>query len=266
MIRIKDVSFSYNPDSKRVFDQLNLEIKLFSSVVIAGPDGSGKTTLGKLIKGLMRPDSGSITLPGNPMTDVGYIAGDPYDWLIGISVEEDVAFGLENLGLPSEEISARLSEALDWTGLKGMEKRLTHTLSGGEQQRLALAGVLAMGTRIVMLDDAMNMLDARARNSIRSLVASLRRTRALTVIEMTNDPDAALAADRIIFLSQGCISFDGTVGEFFLSPAGKHWLSLCGGLAALKGMLFEREIISGLSCDALDLISLLKDEPVIKTE
>lgn len=134
MIHIENLCFSYSPPTPLVLKGLTLTIENLSWVVLAGPDGSGKTTLGKIISGLLKPYSGSVQF--NPPHDdqsviVGYLGGDPYDSLVGISVEEDIIFGLENMRLSASEIETRLNQALQWAGLKRMEKRLVHTLSGG---------------------------------------------------------------------------------------------------------------------------------------
>jgi len=245
MIRLENVSFTYPSQNKPVFSGLNLEIPLLSSVVVAGPDGSGKTTLAKLIKGLLQPDSGSIIAEGDLRLDVAYLGGDPSDFLMGVSVEEDIAFGLENLGLSRSEMRRRLCRALEWTGLSGMERRLIHTLSGGEQQKVALAGLLAMGTTILILDEALNMCDRATRLSLRSLVRSIQHDAALTVIEVTNNLEDALGAERIIFLSSGVVAADGTPTDFLASVDGRRWVQMAGGLAALAGALFEQGVLPG---------------------
>lgn len=257
MIHLQNVSFSYHPGAPPVFSELTLKIDLLSSLVIAGADASGKTTIAKLIKGILQPDSGSISSPGDLHCDAGYVGGDPYDSLVGVSVEEDVAFGLENLALPEAEMRQRLAQALEWTGLSGMEKRLTHTLSGGEQQKLALAGMLAAGARVLIIDEAFTMLDRPSRLSIRSLLASLRRDPGLTLIEVTNDLEDSLAADRMVFLSQGSILFDGVPGDFLLTPLGRRWSTMAGGLGALVGALFERGILPEPFGDRSKLTSFL---------
>jgi energy-coupling factor transport system ATP-binding protein len=257
MIHLQNVSFSYHPGAPPVFTELNLQIELLSSLVIAGADASGKTTLGKLIKGILRPNSGSISAPDDLLFHSGYAGGDPYDSLVGVSVEEDVAFGLENLALPAPEMRKRLAQALEWTGLSGMEKRLTHTLSGGEQQKLALAGMLASGARVLIIDEAFAMLDRPSRLSIRSLFTSLRRDPGLTLIEVTNDLEESLAADRMIFLSEGSILFDGIPRDFLVSPLGLRWSAMAGGLGALAGALFERGILPEPCSDRSKLTSFL---------
>lgn len=258
MIRIDNLSFSYPAAVRPVFTEFSLDIEHSSLVVIAGPDGSGKTTLGKLIGGLLEPNSGSINSSETPSPlDTGYLGGDPYDSLVGISVEEDVAFGLENLGLTRSEMKQRLDQALQWTELSGAEKRLTHTLSGGEQQKLALAGILAMGTRVMILDEALAMLDRPSRESIRSLLASLRDDLGITVVEISNRIEDILTADRIIFLSQGSVLYDGIPRDFLARPLGTRWSAGCGGVGALAGELFRRGILPAYPRDRSELVAFL---------
>ena len=142
-------------------------------------------------------------------------------------------------------MEVRLADALRWTGLVGMEKRLTHTLSGGEQQKTALAGMLAMGSRVLVLDEAVTMLDRRAKRSIRGLIQSLRGDRDLTVIECANDLEAICAADRVIFLVEGVMRFDGTAEAFLNSDEGHDWLKSSGGLWRLSWLLGESGAVGG---------------------
>lgn len=242
MIRIENLSFSYPPEHRPLLKNLNLAIPLLSWVVISGPDAVGKSTLAKLIKGLLKPLEGSIVLDGSmaaAQQAVAYIGGDPFDSFVGISVEEDIVFGLENLCLPRPEMQRRLRQALEWTGLCGMEQRMVHTLSGGEQQKLALASALAAGARILVLDEALNMLDRPVRCSIRSLVDTLRRDRGLTVIEVSNSFEDALSADRFIFLTGSTDFFDGPAAEFFSTTTGRTWLGSMGGVAALRAAVHD---------------------------
>lgn len=134
MIVVDDLWFSYPGSSHSLFQGLSLRVATCSWVVLTGPDGAGKTTLGRLIAGVYQPTRGKIRIEPTDVGSgcaVGYVGSDPYDYLVGTTVEEDVTFGLENLGLSSTEITVRLKQALAWTGLQGMEQRLTHSLSGG---------------------------------------------------------------------------------------------------------------------------------------
>jgi energy-coupling factor transport system ATP-binding protein len=207
-----------------------------------GPDGSGKTTLAKLISRRFLPDSGEITFELSPhggRLPVGYLGGDPMDSLVGTSVEEDVAFGLENMRLPVSEMHERVRKALHATGLSGMEQRLTHTLSGGEQQKLALAALLALDARVLILDEALSMLDKPIRGSIRLLIGALQREHGLTVIEITNNVEEAANADRLLFMSKEGIGFDGPAEAFLSSRLGREWTRMGGGVPALLEALPE---------------------------
>jgi energy-coupling factor transport system ATP-binding protein len=245
MILIQTLSFSYAPNWPPVLLDLNLEIRPHSWVTISGPDGSGKSTLGKLIKGLLRSDSGSIIfdprfLKGHE--EVGYLGGDPYDALVGVTVEDDVAFGLENLGMEPGLIGQRLEEALKRTGLDQYRARLVDTLSGGEQQRVALAGILASGMKVLILDECLAMLDRPVRKSIRSLLRSLQINPGLTILQISNDWEDILAADRVLYLSFGRLMLDVPPLAFLSSGTGKVWGELSGGTAALRRRLLDRGV------------------------
>ncbi len=265
MIRLQNVSFSYSRHRQNVFDNLSLHIEPLSWVAVTGPDGSGKTTLGKLVKGLLLPDSGSIIFDKSSVQagdEVGYVGGDPEDFAVGMTVEEDVVFGMENMGLQPKEMEERLQDALMRTGLDCMGRRLVHTLSGGEQQKLALAGVLAMGVKVLIIDDAFAMLDKPVRRSVRSLIESLRKDPGLTIIEMTGRVEDVSSADRVIFLSRGSIEFDGIPSEFFSSRLGIHWSSMNFGLQALQCALQEQGLLtadrSEQSGELAELIKYIK--------
>jgi len=260
MIFVRNLSFSYSKQGPCLFKDLTLSIHAFSWVAVIGQDGVGKSTLGKLIKGLVRPDSGSVAFnPAKPggSTYVGYLGGDPYDSFLGISVEEDIVFEMENLGIPATEMDVRLNQALNWTGLVGMKKRLVHTLSGGEQQKLGLAGALAVGAEVLIIDEALSMLDKPSRLSIRSLLSSLRRDRGLTIIEITHNLEEALTVDRILFLTLGRVQFDGTPADFIASPAGTRWAVMAGGMPSLRNALLARGIIPAHRVDDGNILESL---------
>lgn len=238
MILLDNMSFAYPPGNHQLFRNLSLTIKPSSWVALTGPDGGGKTSLGKLIKGLLQPDSGTVTFQGFRENDVrrsvGYLGGDPYDSMVGLSVVEDIAFGLENQALPRSEMKTRIDNALVWVGLCGMERRLVHTLSGGEQQKVALAGVLASGAETLILDDALSMTDRPTRTGLRLLIEQLRSQLKLTIIESTDHVEDILTTDRVLFLSHGSILFDGDPQSFAASRLGGDWVSIRAGLSALR--------------------------------
>ena len=257
MIRLENLSFSYTPQDRAILHDLSLEIPPASHVVITGPDRAGKTTFAKLIKGLLEPTSGSISRPPNSETEIGYLGGDPLDSLVGISVEEDIAFGLENLGLSQLEMKERLRKALRSIGLDSIRTRLIESLSGGEQQKVALAGMLAMGVTILVLDEALNMLDRSARCAIRSLLAELRREREMTVIEITNNLQDVLSVRRIILLTSGSVAFDGPPEAFLQSPTGIRWASMTEGMGALTARLTTQGVLSRAPTTMRDIAEIL---------
>jgi energy-coupling factor transport system ATP-binding protein len=238
MILLDHISFSYPGTNNPVLQRISLKINPFSWVILTGPDGSGKTTLGKIISGLLKPTSGSIIFEdvcaGNCGPNIGYISGNPIEFLIGTTVEEDIVFGLETLRLPAAVIEDRLRQSLDWVDLVGMEKRLTHTLSGGEQQKLALASVLATGARVIIMDEAFSMLDRPTAKTIRSIIRRLQIEHGLTLIEMTYKSCDMSDANRVVFLHNHKVEFDGSPLEFFRTRTGREWVSLTGGVAELK--------------------------------
>lgn len=253
MILLEDVCFSYSQNLQPVFLGLNLEIKPFSWVTVVGPDGSGKSTLGKLIKGLLRPDSGLLRFDPEYLKgpdEVGYVGGDPYDFLVGVTVEDDIVFGLENLCLDPEIIGTRLDEALRRTGLEGMGTRLIEDLSGGEQQKVAVAGMLAMGMKVLILDECLAMLDRATRHAIRALLTALRRSSGLTILQIGNDWEDILASDRVLYLSSGHVELDEAPTDFLASLTGRRWGVLTGGIAALRIELTGR----GVSRDLVERI------------
>jgi energy-coupling factor transport system ATP-binding protein len=258
MILLEDVSFSYPPNNKLIFTNLSVRVESQTWSAIAGPDGSGKTTLAKLVEGRLTPDGGRTAISVDSQAGgVGYLGGDPYDTIVGICVEEDIVFGLENLGFEPEQIERRLRRALQWTGLDGMEDRLVHTLSGGEQQKVALASALAAGTRILILDEALSMLDRPTRHAIRQLIGRLQRQKGLTVIEITHCLEDILSAERILFLSEAGIGFDGDAGEFLQSTFGRRWVEFSGGASALTVELFRRGLVPSADMSPETMVSFL---------
>ncbi len=240
MIILEDVSFRYAGATLPALERVSLTVDNHAWVAVTGPVASGKTTLCKIIKGLLQPSAGRVIFTESHAgsSDIAYLGGDPYDTLVGTSVEEDVAFGMENLGLPYSEMKTRLKQALAWTDLTGMEKRLVNTLSGGEQQKLALAGALAAGARGLILDEAMSMLDKSVRKSIRTLVNSLRVDPGVAIVEVTHDLEDISTADSVVFISDGKIGFEGNYTEFLGDPSGEFLARSGWGLEG-----FRRELI-----------------------
>jgi len=236
MISIDNVSFSYSPN-KRVISNLNLIIAPRIWTIITGPEGSGKTTLGKLIKGLIKPQSGTISFGcADRITQdqIGYIAGDYSSSVVGITVLNDICFGMENLRLPQKEMQKRVQNVLSWTGLGGFENRLTQTLSGGEGQKLALASVLAIGVKVLILDECFSMLDNSSRRVIRDLINKLKDTLGLTVLEITNRSTDMGFAGNVIYMDSGQkVKIYRSPDEFLSSKLGTQWIMPQGGINSL---------------------------------
>ena len=185
-----------------------------------GPNGSGKSTLGKLIKGLISPTTGEVVIGGVPLKPgeisarVGYIFSNPENQIISSVVEEDVAFGLENLGLESADIVRKVQQTLAWVGMEEYRYHAPHLLSGGQQQKVVLAGILAMGSEILVLDEPTSMLDLQDRREILDLLHKFHSQGNKTILHITHSLEEALRARNLILLNQGRIKFSGPVTGF----------------------------------------------------
>ncbi len=238
IIEINNLYFSFT-SARPLFINLNLTIAKGSSLCVVGHERAGKTTLFRLIKGLISPSAGAVTFRPEARTsflNVGYLGGDPNDSFVGVTVEEEIVFGPENLGLAVKEIRARLNQALELTGLKGYEQRLVHTLSGGEQQKLALAAALVMDLHVLILDDALSMMDPPSRNRHWAWINKLKRELNLTVLFTTNRLDELRSADRALFLDANVhdFVFDGDPEQFISSDLCDEWIEFENGLERIQ--------------------------------
>lgn len=226
IIELKSVRFRYSGEKNRyAVDDVSLEIKEGEFVVIIGHNGSGKSTLAKLLNGLLVPQSGTVTVNGNTTSDddkifdvrktVGVVFQNPDNQMVATIIEDDVAFGPENLGLPSEEIAERVEWALKSVDMLEFRKREPFKLSGGQKQRIAIAGVLAIKPRVLVLDESTAMLDPPGREEIMRVVEKLRKENNMTVICITHFMDEAKSADRVIVMNDGKVYLDGTPAEVF---------------------------------------------------
>jgi energy-coupling factor transport system ATP-binding protein len=223
MIELRDVCFSF-PSSREssgpVFSGINLHILPGSYVAVMGPNGSGKSTLGKLIKGLISPTTGEVLIGGAPLKPgeisarVGYIFSNPENQIISSVVEEDVAFGLENLGLEPADIVRKVQQSLAWVGMEEYRYHAPHLLSGGQQQKVVLAGILAMGSEILVLDEPTSMLDLQDRREILDLLHKFHSQGNKTILHITHSLEEALRARNLILLNQGRINFSDSVTGF----------------------------------------------------
>ena len=232
-IKAENVSFCYESENEAkaipAVDNVSLEIKKGEYVAILGHNGSGKSTLAKLLNGILAPDAGELYVAGKALHSaelteddifelrrrVGMVFQNPDNQLVATIVEEDVAFGPENLGVPSAEIRRRVDKALETVGMTAYARHEPHRLSGGQKQRVAIAGVLAMQPEVLVLDEATAMLDPQGRRDVLSTVERLHREEGLTLITITHYMNEAAHADRVIVLDDGKIILSGTPREVF---------------------------------------------------
>lgn len=231
-IKIEDLSYIYEdtaPDSAPALRQLSLEVKSGELVAILGHNGSGKSTLAKLLSMILVPTSGKIIIDGMDITadelsdddvmtirkNVGMVFQNPDNQLVATIVEDDVAFGLENLGVPSAEIRERVDRALSDLGMLDYAKHEPHRLSGGQKQRVAIAGVMAMQPKCIIFDESTAMLDPLGRKEVMNSIIKLNREKNITVVMITHYMDEAAMADRIVVLNDGEKLLDGTPSEVF---------------------------------------------------
>ncbi len=231
-IHAEDLTYSYGDDhgpGLPVLRGISLDIKKGEYVAVLGHNGSGKSTFAKLLNMILEPTGGKLVVAGRDLTspdlteddlyalrrEVGMVFQNPDNQLVATIVEEDVAFGPENLGVPSAEIRSRVDRALDTVGMSAYKRHEPHRLSGGQKQRVAIAGVLAMDPSCMILDEATSMLDPRGRKEVIETVERLNREEGMTLVTITHYMNEAARADRIIVIDDGRILMDGTPREVF---------------------------------------------------
>ncbi len=225
IIELKNIVYRYTEDQDLlVLDDVSLAIEKGEWVTLIGPNGSGKSTLTKVINGLIRPNSGQVWIQGTEMTEanlgslrrkIGMVFQNPENQFVGATVEDDVAFGLENLGMPREEMAIRIKAALKRVGMWELADREPALLSGGQKQRVAIAGVIATRPDILILDESTSMLDPAGRQEVFETIKELKRQDNLTVLSITHDIREALESSRIFIMNQGKIVDTGTPEEIF---------------------------------------------------
>lgn len=221
-----DYPGSEESPSVQVFEGLNLQIKEGSFVAILGHNGCGKSTLAKHFNAILLPTGGSVRVYGLDTRDeamllairqqVGMVFQNPDNQIVANVVEEDVAFAPENLGVPPEEIRARVDEALQLVGMFQYRTHAPHLLSGGQKQRIAIAGVIAMRPKCIVLDEPTAMLDPQGRKEVLATIRRLNREQHITVVLITHHMPEAVLADRVVVMSDGGILADGTAKEVFV--------------------------------------------------
>jgi energy-coupling factor transport system ATP-binding protein len=228
VIEFRDVHFAY-PGGAPLLEGISLRLEGGEHVGLVGSNGSGKSTLARLTNGLLLPSSGAVLVDGmqtSSLADlpairqkIGMVFQNPDNQIVGSIVEDDVAFGPENLALSTPEIEERVRWALEHTGLSELARRSPMALSGGQKQRLAVAGVLAMRPSHLVLDEATAMLDPRGRSELLEVARELRRVHGIAILQITHLLEELLAAERILALDRGKLVFDGPRASFFEEPA-----------------------------------------------
>ncbi|MBQ2266376.1 MAG: energy-coupling factor transporter ATPase, partial [Clostridia bacterium] len=231
IIEIKNVTYNYIEDEVEytAVDNVSLDIKQGSFTVILGHNGSGKSTLAKMMNGLNKPSLGEITVDGMNTKDeqtellikrkVGMVFQNPDNQLVASIVEEDVAFGPENLGLEPMVIRERVDEALKSVGMYEFKNSTPHHLSGGQKQRIAIAGMIAMQPECLILDEPTAMLDPKGRAEIVETILRLNKEKGMTVVLITHYMEEAERADRVLVMNDGKFIADGTPKEIFKNVA-----------------------------------------------
>jgi len=227
-IEVKDLTYTYNlgkSGEHRALSGINLSIKAGEFLAIAGPNGSGKSTLARHFNAMLKPSAGSVIVGGMDTSvpenvweirrRVGMVFQNPDNQIVSSLVEEDAAFGAENLGLPSEEVQKRVEETLRLTGLSQYARHAPHLLSGGQKQKLAIAGVLVMRPSCLVLDEPSSMLDPAGRAELMETLISLNRAMKVTVVLVTHFMEEVVMADRAVILSDGRVVLSGPPASVF---------------------------------------------------
>lgn len=278
LIKFDNVSFSYKAvdDSDNAVDipvlkNFNLSIEEGSFVAILGHNGSGKSTVAKLTNGILFADEGTVTVNGKVAVDddsiyeirrdAGMVFQNPDNQIVSSIVEEDVAFGVENLGVPSQECRKRVDEALKTVGMYDYRLKTPSKLSGGQKQRVAVAGIIAMKPRCIILDEPTAMLDPIGRKEVIDTVIKLNKQEGITVVLITHYMDEAVKADRVVVMEKGRIMLDGTPSEVFSNVDKMKQYSLevpqSTELIDSLGMDLEKTVLNSDEC-ANALYDILK--------
>lgn len=227
ILSMDNVSYSYDSEdevARKAVDGVSFTVQEDEWIAIVGHNGSGKSTLAKLMIGLLFPEEGDVNVFIEKLTEnniweirsrMGFVFQNPDNQFVGSTVQDDVAFALENNGVPFEEMVTRVHDALEQVNMSDFLDQEPHHLSGGQKQRVAIAGALALHPKLLIMDEATSMLDPQGRNEVIHLVEELKRKTGLTVISITHDLEEALLADRIIVMNKGQVLTVGTPEQIF---------------------------------------------------
>ena len=224
-LRMEDVSYRYEPDARPAVSHVTLAVERGSFVAVLGHNGSGKSTLAKLMNALFLPTEGRVLVCGmdtlteekvwNIRRHAGMVFQNPDNQIVANVVREDVAFGLENLGVPQDEMVRRVEAALSAVRMSEFAETAPHMLSGGQKQRVAIAGALAMEPELIIMDEATAMLDPSGRAEVLATVRKLNREKGMTVVWITHFMEEAAVADRLVVMNDGSVALEGTPRQVF---------------------------------------------------
>lgn len=260
MISVKDVKYTYDAAETQAIKGVSFDIAGGEFVAIVGRNGSGKSTIAKLLNALLIPEEGIITVDGLNTVDedktleirkkVGVVFQNPDNQIVTTVVEEDVGFGPENLGIPTEQIVERVHDSLDAVDMLAYAKSAPHMLSGGQKQRIAIAGMLAIKPKVLVLDEATAMLDPLGRKKIIDIIMKLHHEQGITVIMITQYMEEVVAADRVIVMNGGLIECVGTPKEIFAQGDRLRSIGLdVPVVVGIRDELIKKNIIA--PCDVL---------------
>ena len=274
MINAEGIRFRYTPESPWAVDGASVSVDKGEFVAVLGANGCGKSTLAKHFNAILLPEAGTVLVEGMNTADeehlydirqkVGMVFQNPDNQIVATVVVEDVAFALENLGVPPAEIRARIDDAMKMAGIYKHREKAPHKLSGGQKQRVAIAGVIAMRPDCLVLDESTAMLDPRGREKVMETIRHLNRDYGITVVSITHYMDEAARADRVVVMSEGKVVMEGTPRQVFSQVDELHRLrldvpqvtELCCRLAE-AGVDIPTDIINEEECAAA-LYELLK--------
>jgi len=269
-IKVENLYFSYENDENdkvNVLKNINLEIDKGAFVVVLGHNGSGKSTLAKLLNMILIPDSGKIFINGTDITvkdmsdkdiydirrHIGMVFQNPDNQLVATIVEEDIAFGPENMGVEPSEIRRRVDEALATVGMTDFARHSPHQLSGGQKQRIAIAGIIAMLPECIIFDESTAMLDPSGRKEVMNTIQMLNRDRGITILHITHNMNEAINADRVVVINDGEIYLDGKPPEVFSHVMELQSIGL--DVPQVTELLFE------LKCDGINVpVNILNEK------
>ena len=268
ILQAKNVSYAYEEGEGLAISDINLSFRRGEMTAILGHNGSGKSTLAKLLNGLYIPTAGTVTVCGmdTALDDntweirkkAGMVFQNPDNQLVASIVRDDVAFGLENIGVPTEEMPARIEAALRAVGMLDFIDRAPHMLSGGQKQRIAIAGILAMHPQALILDEATAMLDPKGREEVFSIVEKLNREQDITVVWITHFMEEAARCGRVVVMDGGHIVMDGEPQEVFTRAEDMRRMRLdVPPMVALGDLLRSRGM--KISRDAMDIDSMARE-------